>query len=220
MALTLSVAIASLLLASLIIRLAWWSKQRIFARSNEASRRRWANAPLPLRTLVVLGSGGHTTEMLSLLKKFDQNRYFCEFIVADTDSTSVKRVAAMRPDLTADLSRFHQVPRSREVGQSWSSSAVSTAKAFIFCLSLVWKIRPQVVLVNGPGTCVPVVAAAFFFEIFCMRPVSLLFVESVCRVRSLSMTGKILYRFADLFVVHWEELVERYPKAKHLGVLI
>ncbi|CAE7035944.1 ALG14 [Symbiodinium sp. CCMP2456] len=184
------------------------------------SRRRWAGTPLPLRSLVVLGSGGHTMEMLSLLKDLDQDKYRCDFILGDTDSTSLKKVQATRPDLAENLERFHTIPRSREVGQSWTSTLFSTMKALASCLGLVWKLRPQVLIVNGPGTCIPVVAAALFFELVAFRSLSLVFVESVCRVKSLSMTGKLTYLVSDSFVVHWPELAERYPKAQYLGVLL
>lgn len=168
----------------------------------------------------MLGSGGHTTEMLGLLKDFDQKRYCCDFILAETDTTSVKKVAALRPDLAEEPKRFHHIPRSREVGQSWSSSALTTAWALLACLGLVWRLRPQVVLVNGPGTCVPVVAAALLFELLVGRKVLVVFVESVCRVKSLSLTGHLLYPLADVFVVQWPELAERYPQAQHCGILL
>mmetsp|Transcript_33863 Transcript_33863/g.78758 ORF Transcript_33863/g.78758 Transcript_33863/m.78758 type:complete len:216 (+) Transcript_33863:49-696(+) len=204
---------------TLAARVLWWMFHRISWDRRE-SRRRWAGRPLPLRSLVVLGSGGHTMEMLSLLKDLDQDKYRCDFILGDTDSTSLKKVQATRPDLAENLERFHTIPRSREVGQSWTSTLFSTMKAFVSCLGLVWKLRPQVLIVNGPGTCIPVVAAALFFELAAFQSLSLVFVESVCRVKSLSMTGKLTYLVSDSFVVHWPELAERYPKAQYLGVLL
>eukprot|EP00931_Biecheleriopsis_adriatica_P035642 TRINITY_DN20532_c0_g2_i1.p1 TRINITY_DN20532_c0_g2~~TRINITY_DN20532_c0_g2_i1.p1 ORF type:complete len:255 (+),score=36.46 TRINITY_DN20532_c0_g2_i1:110-766(+) len=213
------IGLLALPLLLLLLRGIWWLLGRV-SKQRVPPCRRWAGSSLPLRTTVVLGSGGHTTEMLGLLRDFDQARYRCDFILAESDTTSLKRVQASRPDLTEDLGRFHTVPRSREVGQSWLSTVATTAQAFLACLSLVWQLQPQVLLLNGPGTCVPVVAAALLFELFAFRRVSVIFVESVCRVQSLSLTGKLVYVFADVFVVHWPELVERYPKAQHLGVLL
>jgi UDP-N-acetylglucosamine:LPS N-acetylglucosamine transferase len=37
------------------------------------------------------------------------------------------------------------------------------------------------------------------------------FVESLCRVKTLSLTGRILYPWADLFAVHWPDLRTKYP---------
>mmetsp|Transcript_18694 Transcript_18694/g.35070 ORF Transcript_18694/g.35070 Transcript_18694/m.35070 type:complete len:221 (-) Transcript_18694:54-716(-) len=209
----------SFILLLIAARVAWWALGRISWRQQK-NRCRWAGRPLPLQSLVVLGSGGHTMEMLSLLRDIDQSRYQCDFVMGETDSTSLKKVAATRPDLAKNPSRFHTIPRSREVGQSWASTVPSTCKALIACLSLVWRLQPQVLIVNGPGTCVPVVAVALLLEIFAFRSFSLIFVESVCRVKSLSMSGKLAYLFSDVFVVHWPELAERYPKAQYLGVLL
>ena len=43
------------------------------------------------------------------------------------------------------------IPRSREVGQSYLSSILSTLKAFANCITMVYKERPSLLLVNGPG---------------------------------------------------------------------
>jgi len=49
----------------------------------------------PLKTLVVLGSGGHTTEMLHLIQNLNPDHYEpMVLVVATTDTTSLKRVAA------------------------------------------------------------------------------------------------------------------------------
>jgi beta-1,4-N-acetylglucosaminyltransferase len=45
------------------------------------------------------------------------------------------------------------------------------------------------------------------------REAKMLFIESFCRVYSLSLSGKLLYPIVDKFVVHWKELKERYPRS-------
>ena len=45
----------------------------------------------------------------------------------------------------------------------------------------------------------------------------LIFVESWCRVESLSLSGRLLYPVAHRFVVHWPRLRDRYPRAEYLG---
>lgn len=42
------------------------------------------------------------------------------------------------------------------------------------------------------------------------------FCESFCRVRSLSLSGRIMYLLADRFVVHWPELLLKYPRAEYV----
>jgi beta-1,4-N-acetylglucosaminyltransferase len=41
----------------------------------------------------------------------------------------------------------------------------------------------------------------------------LLFIESFCRVTSLSLSGKLLYPLASRFLVHWPQLKAKHPRA-------
>lgn len=45
--------------------------------------------------------------------------------------------------------------------------------------------------------------------------------ESIARVRKLSLSGNILYlsRMADRFLVQWRELQQRYPRSTYAGRL-
>jgi beta-1,4-N-acetylglucosaminyltransferase len=134
----------------------------------------------PIKTLVVLGSGGHTTEMLQLLSNLDPNRYKpLIYVVADTDDTSERRFKAFggrQPDVVCII------PRSREVGQSYLTSIGSTLYSFLFCFKLIFEVRPNLLLCNGPGTCLPVAICTFFYRIVGLCEGNMVFVESFCRV--------------------------------------
>lgn len=187
---------------------------------------------LRIRTLAVLGSGGHTAEMLMLLSALSPSHYGpLMLITADTDRSSVQKARAslIKPaGWSEDAVTFHSIPRSREVGQSWASTVISTLRASLAAAVLVLRLRPELLVVNGPGTCVPVSVATLVL----MRVLGLgctargepriVFVESFCRVHTLSMTGKLLYhlRIADRVVVHWEGLARQFPRAEFLGQLL
>ena len=49
-----------------------------------------------------------------------------------------------------------------------------------------------------------------------------MYVESIARVRSLSLTGKLLYvfRLADEFLVQWPQLAEIFPRTKFIGRIV
>ena len=175
-------------------------------------RRRKRDSPKKIKTLVVLGSGGHTAEMLRLISAFDFDRYApLTLVTASTDTTSRPKAERELPRDALATARWVQIPRAREVGQSFGSSVPSTLKALFACVHLIWTASPDLVLVNGPGTCVPV---AVLGRLFGSR---VIFVESWCRVESLSLTGRIMYWVAHRFVVHWPELARRYPRAEYLG---
>lgn len=81
--------------------------------------------------------------------------------------------------------------------------------------------KPHLVLLNGPGTCCII---TLWFKIIDMllffTSSNIIYVESLARINTLSMTGKILYLFADEFVVQWEELIQVAPRAKYFGILV
>ena len=135
----------------------------------------------PVKTLVVLGSGGHTTEMLHLLESLKPKLYTpLVFIVADTDTTSMRRVEAFggrQPDAIC------RIPRSREVGQGYFSSVLTTLWSFLHAFGIVLRIRPDVLLCNGPGTCLPIAVVTIVYRTLGLCVGKIIFVESFCRVK-------------------------------------
>lgn len=113
-----------------------------------------------------------------------------------------------------------RIPRSRHVHQSWFSTPFTTVYSFVFCFALVWRERPDVLLCNGPGTCIPLCISAWILNLFRFMRCKLIFVESFARVKNLSLSGKIMYRLADKFMIHWPALLKRYPKAEYIGKLL
>jgi hypothetical protein len=75
------------------------------------------------------------------------------------------------------------------------------------------------IYIFSTGTCVPICYASFLMRLFGMQDTHIIFVESFCRVKRLSLTGKLLYPIADRFFVQWEDLSDSYPRAEFAGVL-
>ena len=166
-----------------------------------------------VNTLVVLGSGGHTAEMLRLVSALNANKYKpISFIVAETDNSSINKLKEMNAD-----SEIVIIPRSREVGQTWISTIFTTLNASMFCFSMLFKKQPDLLLCNGPGTCVPPCLVAYIYNKLFGRKTKIVFVESICRVKTLSLSGKILQYFADDVLVQWPELATRYQRVKYIA---
>ena len=168
----------------------------------------------PVTALTVLGSGGHTTEMVRLIQGLDCSSFqVIHVLVADQDTLST-----IQADVLKDKGfpiQVHKITRSRSVGQSFVSAVPSTLVSFIDSLLIVFQNNPSLVLVNGPGTCLPVCLAAKLIS-----RSTVVFIESICRVSSLSLTGTILYYFVDHFLIQWPTLLSKYPKAKYTGILV
>lgn len=166
--------------------------------------------------MVVLGSGGHTAEMLTLLDVLlvdQRSEHKIHFVVAKTDTHS--REKALGWLLTKKIpAEFHFIMRSREVGQHWCSSVLTSVASLISSMYLM-RICPDILLVNGPGTCVPIVMQTFISK--CFAPNRIIYIESFARVKTLSLTGKIVYPLVDRFIVQWPDLVS--GKTEYIGKL-
>lgn len=167
------------------------------------------------KILSVMGSGGHTTEMVRMLSDLDFEKHGDRtYVLAETDRISPGKVETLEGKKNnAGKHAVVKVPRSREVGQSYVTSVLTTFVAFFYSFAAVWRFMPDVVVCNGPGTCVPICVAARIIRLLCWKDIRVVYVESVARVKSLSLSGKILRFIADCFIVQWPELKERYPKS-------
>lgn len=51
------------------------------------------------------------------------------------------------------------------------------------------------------------------------KDVKIVYVESIARVETLSLSGKLLYLTADYFLVQWPQLQSKYPRTEYMGRL-
>lgn len=189
----------------------------IIASLFASKRKRQALAKTKVKTLIVIGSGGHTSEMVRTIKHLNCQRFSPRlYVMADSDTSSHSKIV----EIESVLDGSHQIwriPRSRKVHQSYISSVFTTLYSFFYSVPIVVWNRPDVILCNGPGTCVPICVIGFLTKIFLFCNVKIIFIESICRVKSLSLTGKILIWFADLVIVQWPELKRLYKNTLYVG---
>lgn len=171
-----------------------------------------------LRTVFCIGSGGHTTELLRLVKTINKKKYDPRmYILADNDASSeVKIHETEKGQHNYSLAR---IPRSRNVQQSYLSSVISTLHATLCTFPVIYNFKPDVIFCNGPGTCIPICAVAFILRSLLLLDCRVVFIESICRVRTLSLTGKILQFIADIVIVQWPQMTDACFRAKYFGRL-
>jgi UDP-N-acetylglucosamine:LPS N-acetylglucosamine transferase len=86
------------------------------------------------------------------------------------------------------------------------------SKAFISVSGILIRERPDAILSTGSEIAIP---AIIIGKLLGIRTV---FIESWCRVRSRSFTGRVVYFFSDVFLVQWPQLCDAYGrKAKYAG---
>lgn len=177
------------------------------------------------KLMVVLGSGGHTTEMLKEIEGIDFNVFsFRHYVVASNDALSQSMLqfweekALKKGNFAVSL-----IQRSRKVGQSYCSSLLTTIYGCFQALKLLYLHKPQLLLCNGPGTCVPLVVSAFSLKVAGFKAPKIVYIESFARVKSLSLAGRLVYPLVDRFFFQWPvppRLQEKYQRIEYHGRFI
>lgn len=78
---------------------------------------------------------------------------------------------------------------------------------FIRAFGILIKEKPDFIITTGALVAYP------FCVVGKLMGVKLVYVESFARVKRPSLTGRLLYNFADLFIVQWEDMLKLYPKS-------
>jgi beta-1,4-N-acetylglucosaminyltransferase len=155
------------------------------------------NAPAvrkPPRVIVIGAGGGHLLEALLATEGVPMRRVIATYRLPHTAKS-----------LKGERCYFLVDPHGNLI------------KYLINAIQSLWMVlreRPHAVISTGGGISI---ATALFSKLFGSK---LIYVESGARVRTPSRTGDLLYRFADLFIVQWEPMLQRYPNAVHGGVLL
>jgi len=71
--------------------------------------------------------------------------------------------------------------------------------------------KPDLIISTGALSVIPMCLIAKLFK------KKLIFIESFAKVTSPTLTGKLLYKYADQFYVQWESMLEIYPNAIFKG---
>ena len=217
----------------IVARLVCVLPKRVLCKSFKGkSGKRSTGSSKAYRTMVVLGSGGHTSEMLSLLRNLSPKTYSpMVFVASNTDRFSEKRLHSWQRKYRSDEKPYcvRYISRSREVNQPFFTTIFTTLKSMFECFRLIYETRPDLILCDGPGTCLPPCYICFLFNFFGMTSTKIIFVESFARVKSLSLTGKLVLFVANRFIVQWKETLDvaflgnrlgEYWNCEYVGIVI
>ena len=79
------------------------------------------------------------------------------------------------------------------------------------CLHMIIREKPDVMITTGVLAMIP---CALLMKVFGKK---LIYIESFAKVTSQTLSGKLLYKYADQFYVQWEEMLALYPNAIYKG---
>jgi UDP-N-acetylglucosamine:LPS N-acetylglucosamine transferase len=146
--------------------------------------------------MLVCSSGGHLLLLRRLRPWWDStDRVWVTFRTADAESS-----------LRGERVIWAHHPTQR--------NAPNLLRNLRLAWSALRRERPDVIVSTGAGVAPP------FFLVAKLLRIPTVYVEAYERVRNPSLTGRLCYPIADLFLLQWEEQLERFPRGRVIGALL
>lgn len=151
------------------------------------------------KVLFISSTGGHFSELLQLkplFKKYDS------YIITEKDKTNEN----FKKEYEGKLFFLPYGTRSKMFTYIF--------KYLFLCLKTIYlyfKIRPKYIVTTGTHTAVPI---CYLGKLFGSK---IIFIETFANSNTKTLSGRMIYPIANLFVVQWKEMLKLYPKAIYGG---
>ncbi|GAB6168201.1 UDP-N-acetylglucosamine--LPS N-acetylglucosamine transferase [Clostridium carnis] len=143
----------------------------------------------------IASTGGHFEQLMMLKPIMDK---YDSFII--TEKTLYKSIK--------DKRKTYYLKQVNREEKTWVFKMIINT---INSLKIYIKEKPDIVISTGALATIPICIIAKVFR------KKLIFIESFAKITTPTLTGKLLYKFADQFYVQWEEMLKVYPKAIYKG---
>jgi len=145
--------------------------------------------------LLVASSGGHLLQLLQLADLWPrERRHWVSFRKSDAVSL-----------LAGERVTWAHHPTNRNVP--------NLIRNFALALPLLRRGDVAAIVTTGAGVAVPFALAGRLLG------VNVVYVESMARITAPSLTGRLVYPFADTFIVQWPSLLRFFKRARCLGTV-
>ena len=143
----------------------------------------------------IASSGGHFEQLMMLKPLMEKHD---SFIVTEKTKYSVSN---------SKFNTYYLKQVNRREFKFLFNMIINSFKSIIIFI----KEKPEVVISTGALATIPICLISKIFKR------KIIFIESFAKVNSPTLTGKLVYKFADRFYVQWEEMKEFYPNALYEG---
>jgi UDP-N-acetylglucosamine:LPS N-acetylglucosamine transferase len=149
-----------------------------------------------LHICLVASAGGHASQLMRLSESWRGYDTFC------VTTTQVVR------------SKLSEYGRVYVVGECNRQHPLRVCRVLVRCISIALKERPDVVISTGA-------AVGCLLCMLCkMLGAKIVWIDSITNVERMSLSGRMVRRIADLCLVQWPELANKYANAEYLGTVI
>lgn len=139
-------------------------------------------------------TGGHFEQILML--KSLMNKYEGFILTEETDY-----------NINVDIKTYHLKQINRKEVIFLLKFIYNVVKS----IKILIKEKPDVIISTGALATIPICIIGK------ISGKKLIFIESFAKINSPTLTGKVMYKFADQFYVQWEEMLKIYPDAIFKG---
>jgi UDP-N-acetylglucosamine:LPS N-acetylglucosamine transferase len=145
---------------------------------------------------LVASAGGHMSQLLRLTESWKGHDIFC---VTTSDVARIKLKKYGKVYIVGECNRQHPI---------------RAAKVLMRCMRVVIKERPEVVISTGAaaGCMVCIIGKLFGAKV--------VWIDSIANVSRLSLSGRIVKPFADLFLTQWPELASESCHVYYVGAIV
>lgn len=151
------------------------------------------------KVLFIASTGGHLNELLQVKSLFNKYQYH---II--TEKTKIDK--SLKEEYRDKVSYLIYGTKKYPIKYLFKFTANCFISLFYF-----FKYQPEVVVTTGTHTAVPM---CYIAKIFGSK---IIFIETFANRTTGTVSGRIVYPIADVFVVQWEEMFKIYPKAECWG---
>ena len=153
------------------------------------------------KVLFISSTGGHLEELTQLKELFDKYDYY---IVTERTKSNMS-LKKKYPKRVSYLIYGSYTTLGKKIIYPFKLLLNCFISLFIYI-----KVRPKYIVSTGAHTAGPMCLIGKIFG-------SKIFIETFANSKTKSRTGSIVYKFADLFIVQWKEMLELYPDATYGG---
>ena len=154
------------------------------------------------KVMFISSTGGHLDELLQLKSMFDKYDYY---IVTEKTKSNLSLKDKYKNRVSFLLYGTYTTKINKIIYPF--KLLFNTVKSF----ALYFKIRPKYIISTGAHTAGPMCLIGHLFGS------KIIYIETFANSSSKSRTGSIVYKFADLFIVQWESMLDLYPNAVYGG---
>ena len=151
------------------------------------------------KVLFISSTGGHLDELMQLKPMFDKYNYY---IVTEKTKSNLN----LKNKFPKKVSLLAYGTKKNMLTYPFILLFNSLKSLFIYI-----KVRPKFIISTGSHTAGPMCCIGKLLGS------KIIYIETFANSKTKSVAGSLVYKFADLFIVQWEEMLELYPKAVNGG---